>query len=207
MVTPSIAARLKATRSELMITELEGTALQLFEQRGFDNVTIEDIASEAQISARTFYRYFANKEDVFQQLINRRSAGLQAALADRPSDELPMQSLRIAYVGQIATEDLTLLRQWIDVVAHTPSVVTAVLGGIQLHSQESIAAFLAARLDMPNDSVVPTMLAAATQGIIQATQTQWYVYGGDLASMISQSLEILDQGIGTDPRTWPTRNT
>ena len=36
------------------------------------------------------------------------------------------------------------------------------------------------------------MLAAAAQGVIQAAQTQWFLHGGDLATMISEGLEVLE---------------
>jgi AcrR family transcriptional regulator len=186
-----------------MMSELESVALALFEERGFDDVTVEDIASEVQISVRTFYRYFAGKEDVFQQQISRRSEGLRAALAARPLDEPPVHSLRLALAEQISTEDPELLRRWMRVIVATPNVVQAVLGGIQLKTQRVIAEFLGSRLGVPSDALVPTMLAAATQGVIQATQTQWLFNGGDLAAAISAGLEVLEHGIGTDPKQWP----
>ncbi len=62
--------------------------------------------------------------------IARRSDGLRAALVDRLLDELLLNSLRVLYSEQIASEDTDLLRQWIAVIATTSSVVKAVLGGI-----------------------------------------------------------------------------
>ena len=202
----SLATRLRAQRSEMMVSELESIALRLFAERGFDEVPVDLIASEAHISVRTFYRYFPSKEDVFQRQIARRSRGLQAALAARPLDEAPLQSLRVAYGEQIAAEDAELLQRWIAVIANTPSVVKGVLGGIQLNTQRVVAEFLATRLDLPSDALVPTMLAAATQGIIQAAQTRWYFQGGDLTATISESLEVLEQGLGADAKTWHAVN-
>ena len=203
-MTESLSSRLRTKRSEMMISELESIALRLFEARGFDQVTVEDITTEAQVSVRTFYRYFTSKEDVFQQQITRRSVGLRAALETRPPDEPPMHSLGVAFAQQIASEDADLLRRWTAVIADTPSVVQGVLGGIQLKTQWVIAEFLGARLGQPSDALAPTMLAAATQGVIQAAQTHWFFRGGDLAAAIASGLEIIENGIGTDPpKAWP----
>jgi AcrR family transcriptional regulator len=185
----------------MMIVELEAVALRLFEARGFD-ITVDEIASEAQISVRTFYRYFPAKDDVLQVRIDRRSDGLRAALLARPHDEPPLHSLRVALTDVVAAEDPDLRRRWIAVIVATPSVLRGVLGGIQLKSQRVIAEFFAARLGVPSDALIPMMLAAAVGGVIQAAQTQWYFQGGDLATAISEGLEVLEQGIGADPTTW-----
>jgi AcrR family transcriptional regulator len=189
---------MREKRTEMMISELEAVALRLFETRGFDAVTVDDIASQAHISVRTFYRYFPTKDDVFQVQIARRSEALRAALAARPADEAPLHSLRVALTEEIAAEDADLLRRWVGVIVNAPNVVRGVLGGIQLNTQRVIAEFLAARFGVPSDDLVPTMLAAAVQGMIQAAQTQWFFHGGDLATIMSQGLEVLERGIGTD---------
>jgi AcrR family transcriptional regulator len=189
----------------MMISELEAVAMRLFEQRGFD-VTVEEIASEAQISVRTFYRYFPAKDDVLQLRIEKRSERLRAALSTRPADEPPLHSLRLALEEVVSAEDPELVRRWTVVVAATPSVLRGVLGGIQLKSHRVIAEFFGARLGSPSDALVPTMLAAAVGGVIQAAQTQWFLRGGDLASAISDGLEVLERGIGADPRTWSAGN-
>jgi AcrR family transcriptional regulator len=205
VATESLAAQMRAKRSELMISELEGVALRLFEERGFDVVTVDDIASEAHISVRTFYRYFPAKEDVLQVKIDRRARALRAALSTRPADEAPLHSLRVALEEVVSAEDPAYGRRWTTVVAATPNVVNGVIGGIQLKSHRVIAEFLGARFGVPGDDLVPTMLAAAVGGVIQAAQTQWFLHGGDLATRISEGLEVLEGGIGSDPRTWSGR--
>jgi len=192
--TESLALQLRMKRSELMVQELEAVALRLFDQRGFKDVTVDEIVSEAHISARTFYRYFPNKEDVLQVQIDRRSRNLRAALAARPASEEPLESLRLALAGNLAAEDPDLVRRWIAIIIACPSVLNSVLGGIQLKIQRVIAEFLGDRLGLSSDALVPTMMAAAAGGVIQAAHVDWYLNGGDLAAKVSEGFTVLEQG-------------
>jgi AcrR family transcriptional regulator len=181
---------------------LEDVALKLFEQHGFAEVTVDDIASEAGISARTFYRYFPAKEDVLQLRIERRSQALRVGLAARPDDEPALQSLRMALEEELSAEDMVALRRWISVVAATPSVLRSVVGGIHLKTHRVMAEFFSSRLGLPSDDLVPTMLAASAGGVIQAALTYWFFRGGDLSVIIFESFGVLEKGIGTDPSGW-----
>jgi AcrR family transcriptional regulator len=200
--TESLSLQLRAKRSEMMVSELEAVALRLFDKRGFANVTVEEIASEAHISVRTFYRYFAAKEEVLQLRIVRRSEILREALLARPGDEPPLRSLRVALEEEFSAVDPIVLRRWIAVIADNPNVMKGVVGAIQLKIQPVIAEFIGSRLGLPSEALVPTMLAAATLGVVQAAHTQWFLHDGDLASTMSESLAVLERGISTDPRTW-----
>ena len=104
METDSLARQLRMKRSEMMLSELEAVALRLFEQRGFADVTVEDIASEAKVSPRTFYRYFPAKEDVLQLRIERRTEAMRVALSARPEDEPPLQLSERARLRELERE-------------------------------------------------------------------------------------------------------
>jgi AcrR family transcriptional regulator len=186
----------------MMMSELESVALRLFDQRGFSNVTVEEIATEAHISVRTFYRYFATKDDVLQLRIVRRSEVLRGALAARPVDEPPLRSLRVALEEEFSAVDPIVLRRWIAVIADNPSVMKGVVGAIQLKIHPVIAEFFGSRLGLPSEALVPTMLAAAVMGVVQAAHTQWFIHDGDFSTTMSESLAVLERGISTDPRTW-----
>lgn len=194
--SPSLVQRTRQKRSDLMISELEAVALVMFEKRGFATVNVEEIAAEAQISARTFYRYFPTKEDVLQVRIRRRAEALRGALAERPTEEPPLHSLRLAVEVAMSAEDPVLLRRWIAVVAATPSALRAVLGGCILILDGMMAEFFGSRLRMPADALVPTVLAAAAGGVIKAGETRWLIYGGNLATMISEGLRVLEEAVG-----------
>jgi AcrR family transcriptional regulator len=181
----------------MMIAEVESVALELFERSGFEGVTVEEIATTAQISPRTFYRYFPAKEDVLQVRIDRWAAALREALATRPVGEPALRSLRFALVTVASADDAVLRRRWITIVVATPNVLQGVIGGIQLKSQHVTADFLGDRLGLPTDALVPTMLAAAVGGVIQAAHTRWLLEGGDFPTILSDGMEVLESGIGS----------
>jgi AcrR family transcriptional regulator len=190
-----LALELKLKRSEIMTSNIEAVALRLFDQRGFANVTVEDIALEARLSVRTFYRYVPTKEHVLQLRIDRRSEFLQAILSTRPLDEPALRSVRRALEEEFAAVDTTLLRQWISVISNTPSALKGVMGAIQLKIHPVIAEFFGSRLGLPGDELVPTMLAAATIGVIQAAHKRWFIHDGDFLTTLSESLAVLEKAI------------
>ena len=61
--------------------------MALFLERGFEATTLDDIAAAADISRRSFFHYFASKDDVVFALHEEITAALIAAVAARPRDE------------------------------------------------------------------------------------------------------------------------
>ncbi len=80
----------KRTRTREAIIE---AAAGLFERRGYDGTTIADIAAAADISTRTFFAYFASKEDVLFPDADARVAAAVTAIDERRADERPTEIL------------------------------------------------------------------------------------------------------------------
>jgi AcrR family transcriptional regulator len=191
----SLPERLRQQRLQTVASEIERVALRLFDEHGFAAVTVEDIASAAGISVRTFYRYLTTKEDVFLVRLRREAGLLRAALEERPLDESPVHSLRVAFEQIAALDDPEHIGRWIRVISGNPAVLAGVMGGIQLISNAAIRDFFASRLGLPDDSMAPWIWAAATGGAIQAAYIHWHLNGGDVTEILSKGLEILEQGI------------
>ncbi|MFM2162502.1 MAG: hypothetical protein RLZZ383_2014, partial [Pseudomonadota bacterium] len=68
---------------KLTRTRLADAASRLFLHRGYDATTVEDIAREAGVSRRTFFRYFPSKEEVFFADARDRLARFEAIVAER----------------------------------------------------------------------------------------------------------------------------
>ena len=73
---------------------LARAALRLFEERGYDATTIDDIAAAANVSRRTFFRYFKSKDEVFIVDPEGKLAAMHIALAEGPPDEPTLDALR-----------------------------------------------------------------------------------------------------------------
>ena len=83
---------LRARRRDATRLEIHEAAVQLFERNGFDETTVDEIATAAGVSPRTFFRYFPTKEECvlfdrfgFEQALDEHLTGIDPdalALAD-----------------------------------------------------------------------------------------------------------------------------
>jgi AcrR family transcriptional regulator len=64
-------------------------AIDLFAARGFEEVTIDEIADAARVSRRSFFRYFESKNDLMARPIADVTAGIASALDSCPSSSSP----------------------------------------------------------------------------------------------------------------------
>jgi AcrR family transcriptional regulator len=88
-------------------TAIADTALRLFMKRGFDHVTVAEVAEAAGVSEKTVFNYFHSKEDLFFDEVDEREAALVAAIRERRPDESILAALRrnqLAGCGRMCNE-------------------------------------------------------------------------------------------------------
>ncbi|MEV4347546.1 TetR family transcriptional regulator [Actinoplanes sp. NPDC049596] len=83
-------------KRQVVSDELKVAALQLMAARGFDTVTVDEIVAAAGVSRRTFFRYYASKEDVVVEMLETLGDQMRAELASRPAGEPTAVALRHA---------------------------------------------------------------------------------------------------------------
>jgi AcrR family transcriptional regulator len=81
-------------------------AFALFAQRGYDHVTVADICAAAGIARRTFFRYFATKDDVLTEPAREMTAQVAAAITSAPAD-MPEPAVLRSALTEIASYALT----------------------------------------------------------------------------------------------------
>lgn len=77
-------------------------AIDLCLRRGYDGTTVEQIAEAADVSTRTFNRYFATKDAVFIAVLDDLADEVVAELRAQPPDLGPMEALRAAHVAVLS---------------------------------------------------------------------------------------------------------
>ncbi|KIL41702.1 amine oxidase [Gordoniibacillus kamchatkensis] len=82
---------MRATTRKKRDTVLE-TALQMFVERGFEQVSVDDIIARANISKGTFYHYFNSKEDILDEVGGRQRRIIEAWLKQPPSQVTSLES-------------------------------------------------------------------------------------------------------------------
>ena len=80
--------------------EIADQAMKLFAQRGFDGVTVAEVATAADVSEKTVYNYFPTKEDLFFDEVPAREAALVSTITGRRQDESILEALRRLQAGE-----------------------------------------------------------------------------------------------------------
>lgn len=162
--------RKKAATSHL----LETTALRLVLERGLHAVTVEEISDAADVSPRTFFNYFACKEDAILGPPPDPAELLGDVFAAQPADQPVMEALRAAIVASSnrylgSRSDLQARMR---VAAENPGLATRLLSRFA-ELERCLATAVAARLGAEPDDVRCTVAAAIAVGILRSAARRW----------------------------------
>src|SRR5215471_9812601 len=148
---------LRELKKEQTRQHIADTAFRLFADRGFDQVTVAEIAREAQVAEATVFNYFPSKEDLFYSRFEAFSARLADAVRDRDPGESALTAFRRALmdegglVAQVEAGDaeaLARLRTVNRVIAASPALLAREHQAIA-RSADDLAALLAAEAAAP----------------------------------------------------------
>jgi AcrR family transcriptional regulator len=196
MIRPAQTVRSERTREAL-----RRAALLRFLDQGVEDTSAEEIASDAGVTLRTFYRHFSSKHDL---LFADYDAGLhwfRSALASRPVDEPLIESVQAAifafpYDVEVVTQIAALRASELD-----PERIIRHIRHVEADFAEAIAEQLRRRKppgtldDTLQITVTSRCIAAATFGAMELWMVAEERSLAELASMCQRALGWLDAPI------------
>jgi mycofactocin system transcriptional regulator len=191
---------------------LELIALRLFSAQGFDETTVDQVAAEAGISKRTFFRYYDSKASVLWGAFDQEVQELRRELASVPEDVPLMAAIRTAViaVNHYRAEDVPELRTRTNLIGSSPGLSA----GAATHYdawEQAISEFVAQRLGQPADSLYPLAVGRSTLAACRAAYESWVARAdADLTAYLDAALRALSAGfdqrvLTAEPAPTPAR--
>jgi AcrR family transcriptional regulator len=185
---------------------LNEAAARLFATQGYEQTSVDDLCREANVSLRTFFRYFDGKEDV----LFARDMDIEpflAALRDRPADEPPLAAFGHAYLEQprLGPDDVAQALQFHRAMGDSTVLQGRYVMGIERFRAE-VASVFAQRAGRraPNDA--DHLAATLGQSTLDHAYRRWLVRDGrgDLRTIVRQALQearslAADPAVATTP--------
>jgi AcrR family transcriptional regulator len=179
---------------------LQQAARRLFAERGYDATTVKEIADAADVAERTFFRYFASKEDLLLPDLVSRLQAFERATAARPAGEPPLAAIREAAIEVFcdpAAAMLSVLRPHAEAL---DPVIAARLTRSFLDSEDRLAAVLADRVQPGPGSAVGTWAAVVAKAAMAAARVAFRAAlageeaGAPLDVELTRAFTILENG-------------
>lgn len=150
-----------------------GAALRLFMRQGYGRTTVDEIAAEVEVSQRTFFRYFANKEEVALAVLAEAEEKFLEQLRARPAGENPLEAMRGAVRQVWRTLDhgedggTTAALELFELIESTPTLLAAHLRHT-IQQEVEVARILAEREGLdPAVDLRPRLLAAVFGTVVR----------------------------------------
>jgi AcrR family transcriptional regulator len=170
------------------------SALELFATRGYDEVSVADVAARAEVSPATVARYFPSKELILFADREVNLARLRTDLLGRPRSESPMRALVAALLAQPSLTPAARRRLLRSRQAIARSALLRGRAGEGLGAwRDGIADALRERGGI--DPIDARSLATAVVALLDDAAARWAEHGGhaDLGDEVRTSLESLDR--------------
>ncbi len=182
-------------KQQLVRDAIWDAAIDLFAKKGFDEVTVEEIAGAAGVSPRSFFRYFSSKSDLlaYAVLVYGRSIG--EAIEACPKSWTPMAVMKKVTLDTaqgVAANPRS--RQVIRIVQSSTAAREALAGSLVTIEDRVAVAFQSRLRKGTKDRLKPRLLAALTLSILQVVNKCWAEGDArDISAIAQQAFSALNQ--------------
>ena len=169
-------------------------ALTLFNAKGYEHTAVREITDAVDVSERTFFRYFASKEDLALSVIREGSDALMRELAARPADEPPMtalgNALRVSLRALTTDEDQpggeSIYLRVTMLIVTTPTLLAAELRDRNDHDVELVRVLAEREGVDPLTDLRPRLAATVFGGLVFTANKVWQAEGdGSVDAMMA----------------------
>ncbi|MFC4120340.1 TetR/AcrR family transcriptional regulator [Nonomuraea zeae] len=185
-------------------------AMGLFMARGFDDVTVAEVARAADVSVNTVFNYFSTKEDLFADRQQLAVDLPQQVLRGREPGESVVRAFRRDYLDAIDTRDwrygLNLGSDVFARIVNASQALVARLREMHVEREEGLARLLADELDTDPDDLLPQAVAAHILGTTRILTGYavarmlagdvWEEIEPDLRAQAERAFDLLESGLG-----------
>lgn len=170
----SAGATLRDVTRQAVRDQVVQEAWLLFAEHGFGGTTIDQIAEASGMSRRTFFRYFAGKEELIVEKMVEAGERVADALAKRPPEEGPWVAVRKAFDAVIASvrSHPDHSRNLRTMIRNEP-IVRGSLEEWRRRWIELLAPLIAERLGAGPHDVRPGAIAASALACLDAAEAAW----------------------------------
>lgn len=172
---PSHESPLLQQKQAVVRQALYNAAIDLFARNGFDETTVEEVAREAGISRRTFFRYFESKDDLLAYSVLLHTASLTEVIKACPYSDSLFEIIRkttLASVERLIAEEVRT-RQVISISERSASARQAYLSRMPDMESALTNAFASRLPSTQGFDVRPHLLSAMVVTIINASIKAW----------------------------------
>ncbi|MBP5939970.1 TetR/AcrR family transcriptional regulator [Streptomyces acidiscabies] len=193
-------------RKKLRTAEhIANTALALFLERGFADVSVADVADAAEVSKKTVFNYFPAKEDLVLFPIRDHKSEPARVVRTRQPGESPVAALRRHFLTGLEERDpITGLADYDEFLAFQGMVMSTPSLKLRLleqwtDSEVVLAEALAEALGEPADAIVPSALASliiSVQRTLIVRNVERMLVGADPAAVHAQCAAEAERAFG-----------
>ncbi|MFI6409278.1 TetR/AcrR family transcriptional regulator [Streptomyces sp. NPDC050548] len=150
------------------------TAIGLFSERGFDNVSVQEIADASDVSKMTVFNYFGTKEDLVFWPMEEHFGDAARAVRERAVGESAVEAVRRQFLEMVATRDPAVglhsepfARQLRELVMGTPVLKERAFLAAQRGTRDMAAHLAEETGDLMLATVAAAMISAARNALIE----------------------------------------
>ncbi len=174
-ISVALMRPLQARKQHFVRREIWEAAIELFSQKGYDAITVEEIAAAAGVSRRTFFRYFPSKDDLMVEGVASYQRVVIETIREHPRTQRPLAGVRGA-VTKVAEYVIAQphAKKVMQIAERSAPARRALLAGFAEIEDHLAAEFAARSKPLGEGDYTPRILASLTLLTLNLTFRIWF---------------------------------